>query len=102
MIGTALLAGWLLVGQAAADDANLAAEVHKLIRRLDAPRLAERQAAKEELVKLGPRVLALLPEPGPDTPPGVAEILAGLRRDLQQAAAGTAAEWMPGGSWVAP
>jgi hypothetical protein len=91
MIQSALLVGWLLVGQAAAADAALAAEVPKLVRQLNAPQKAVREKARDRLLELGPRVLDLLPEPDPDTPAGVRELVVGIRRILQQTAADAAA-----------
>jgi hypothetical protein len=92
MIGSALLVGWLLVGQAGADDAALAAEVHKLVKRLDAPEKAIRDGAEDRLLELGPPVLALLPEPGPDDPAETRQRLARIRQKLQQSTADAAAE----------
>ena len=37
--------------------------VRRLVRQLDAPQLAQRDAAEQELIKLGPDVLDLLPTP---------------------------------------
>lgn len=43
-------------------DAALKDRVGQLIERLEAPKLEARQAAEDALIKLGPRVLPLLPE----------------------------------------
>ena len=67
-----LLAGILMGGNArAAAPADLAASVEKLVRDLDSPELATRQTAEEDLVKLGPQVLDVLPR---DVGPGKAEV----------------------------
>jgi len=62
MVTSILLAGGLLLGQAdSADGDQLALEVRRLVRQLDAPRLAEREEAEQKLLDLGPDVLDLLP-----------------------------------------
>ena len=43
-------------------DAALRDRVLQLVERLDASKMEARQAAEEALVKLGPRILPLLPE----------------------------------------
>ena len=43
-------------------DAALKDRVTQLVERLDAPKMEARKAAEEALIKLGPRVLPLLPE----------------------------------------
>ncbi len=43
-------------------DAALRDRVLQLVERLDAPKMEARQAAEEGLIKLGPRILPLLPE----------------------------------------
>ena len=66
MIAHVLIAGCMLLGQAAAPSADdLARTVRKLVHQLDAPRLAERDEAEAELVRLGPAVLDHLPETTP-------------------------------------
>src|SRR5215212_6295157 len=45
-----------------ASDAALRDRVLQLIERLEAPKIEARKAAEEALVKLGPRILPLLPE----------------------------------------
>jgi hypothetical protein len=45
-------------------DAALKDRVLQLVERLDAPKMEARQAAEDGLIKLGPRVLPLLPEAG--------------------------------------
>ena len=46
-----------------ASDAALRDRVTQLVERLDAPKMEARKAAEEALIKLGPRILPLLPEP---------------------------------------
>jgi hypothetical protein len=91
MIGSLLLVGLLLTGQAAVDDAALVADVHKLVKQLDANDKARREEAEAALLKMGPRVLDLLPPDGPDLPAEVRVRLARIRQTLQQAAADAAA-----------
>ncbi len=93
MSGVILLAGCLLV--VAADDATsseqLATSVRKLARRLDSPRLAERQEAEADLIKLGPAALELLPKVNSRTSAETKQRLARIRRKLQEAQAQEAA-----------
>src|SRR4051812_35423466 len=56
-----LLAPALARGQGA--DAALKDRVAQLVTRLDAPKADARDAAQAALIKLGPRILPLLPEP---------------------------------------
>jgi hypothetical protein len=83
-----VLIGSLLLGQVAAgDDKDLKAEVGRLVRQLDAPQLAQREAAEAELLRRGPAVLGVLP---PDTDRESAEVqqrLGRIRQKLQHAAA---------------
>src|SRR4051794_5117507 len=44
-------------------DAALRDRVAQLVERLDAPKMEARKKAEEDLIKLGPRILPLLPEP---------------------------------------
>jgi hypothetical protein len=46
-----------------ASDAALKDRVTQLVERLDAPKMEARKKAEEDLIKLGPRILPLLPEP---------------------------------------
>ncbi len=83
-----LLLGSLLAGQIetpAADEAK--AEVRRLVRQLDAPELARRNAAEAELLKRGPAVLDLLPQPDDHASAEVRQRLGRIRQKLQQAAA---------------
>jgi hypothetical protein len=59
-----LLAVAVLAGPARGQtsDAALRDRVNQLIERLDAPKVEARNAAQESLIKLGPRILPLLPD----------------------------------------
>jgi hypothetical protein len=46
----------------AKNDAELRLEVRRLLRQLDSTRLADREAAEEQLIQLGPDILDLLPD----------------------------------------
>lgn len=88
MLTSVLLIGCVLAGQAAAvADDDLRLEVRRLVRQLNAPRLAQREAAEEELLKLGPGVLDLLPTVTDRTPAEVKQRLGRIRQKLQLAAA---------------
>ena len=77
------LAPALAFGQAA--DAALKDRVAALIERLDNPKEDARKAAEEALVKLGPRVLPLLPEADKVTSAEVKARLAKVREKLVEA-----------------
>ncbi|MBN2291907.1 MAG: hypothetical protein JXM70_05745 [Pirellulales bacterium] len=93
MSGVLLLAGCLMV--AAPDDTTspeqLALDVRKLARQLDAPRLADRQKAEADLIELGPQALELLPKIDSRTSAETKQRLARIRRKLQEAQAQEAA-----------
>ncbi len=74
---------------ASADE--LSTTVKKLVRQLDAPRLAEREKAEADLLGLGPEAVELLPEAGPRTSAETKERLGRIRRKLEEAAAQSAA-----------
>jgi hypothetical protein len=63
LIGLLALGGFagMVWGQGA--DAALRDRVAQLVERLDAPKMETRKKAEDDLVKLGPRILPLLPEP---------------------------------------
>jgi len=85
MLSTFLLAGCAILAQAdAAGDLDL--EVRGLVRRLNAPQLAQREEAERQLLDLGPKVLELLPEPNDRLPVETQQRLARVRQKLQQAA----------------
>jgi hypothetical protein len=88
MLTSVLLAGCVFAGQAAtvAED-ELSLEVRRLVRQLNAPQLAQREAAEKELLQLGPRVLGLFPAVTDRTPAEVGQRLGRIRQKLQRAAA---------------
>ncbi len=61
MLTTLVLAGFLLAQPETGSDADLATQVRKLSRQLDAGELSAREEAEEKLIKLGPSALPLLP-----------------------------------------
>ena len=71
---------------------DLKAEVRRLIRQLDAPQLADRDAAEVELLKRGPAILDLLPAATERTSAEVKQRLGRVRQKLQRAAADAAAQ----------
>ncbi|NUQ61526.1 MAG: hypothetical protein HUU20_03495 [Pirellulales bacterium] len=92
MWATVLATAAVLAGQASGADPQLESTVRRMIRQLDAPRLAEREAAEQELLKLGPQVLDLLPQPGDHSPAEVQQRVGRIRQKLQQQLAEAAAE----------
>jgi hypothetical protein len=93
MTGSVMLLGCLLLGQAVGQPPNeTEAVVRRLVRQLDAPQLAERDAAEQELIQLGPDVLDLLPPATSRTSAEVQQRVARVRRTLEQMAAKSAAE----------
>lgn len=72
---------------ATADNEELAREVRKLVRQLDAAEIAARDKAYAELLKRGPDVLAHLPAAGANTPAAVRDALGRLRQDFERKAA---------------
>ncbi len=93
MVGCLLLVGSLLVGQgAAASTEELKAEVGRLVRQLDSPKLDQREAAEAELLRRGPAVLDLLPPPTDRTPAEVQQRLGRIRQKLERLAADAVAE----------
>ena len=71
----------LAFGQAA--DAALKDRVSQLVEKLDAPKMEARKAAEDALIKLGPRVLPLLPDDKaagtPERKKGLEKVRAALR-----------------------
>lgn len=91
MSATLVLVGGVLLGQVhatAGDDLKL--EVRRLVRQLDAPRVAEREAAERELVELGPDVLDLLPGASERVSAEVALRVGRIRQSLQRTMAESA------------
>jgi hypothetical protein len=74
----------LLASPAPAQDADAALKdrVAQLVEKLDAPAAEARDAAQAALVKLGPRILSLLPEPAPKDGKNLKERLAKVRAAL--------------------
>jgi hypothetical protein len=88
MFTSVLLAGGLLLGQAdAPGEDELALEVRKLVSRLNAPRLAEREEAEQKLLDLGPEVLERLPLVTDRTPAEVTQRIERIRQKLRTALA---------------
>jgi len=85
-----LIGGVLLVAAGPTPDDDLAIQVRRLVRQLDAPQLAEREAAEQELVELGPKVLDLLPEDADRTSAEVAQRVARIRQRLERTLAESA------------
>jgi hypothetical protein len=69
-----------------ADD-DLRLDVRRLVRKLDADQLAERDEAEKKLVEKGPPALEFIPEADDKTSPEVRERLKRVRQKLQEAAA---------------
>jgi hypothetical protein len=67
------------------DDLKL--DVQRLVRKLDADRLADREAAELSLLNKGPAILELLPQIEDETTPEVRVRLTRIRQKLQQAIA---------------
>jgi len=86
-----LLGGVLAASPPAADDAGFRLQVRRLVRQLDAPQLAEREAAERALLELGPRVLDVLPRPDDQVPAETRQRLTRIVQQLQQATAQQAA-----------
>lgn len=82
-----------LVGQAdtAKTDSDLKLEVQRLVRRLDAHELADREAAEKALIEMGPKVLDLLPPLDDRTPAEVKQRLDRVKILLQKVQAKAAA-----------
>ncbi len=80
-----LLFANLFAGQA--DAAELELETRRLVRQLDGPSLAQREAAEHALLELGPPVLDLLPPVTRTTSAEVRVRLDRIRNRLQQQAA---------------
>ena len=77
-------------GEATAND-DLRLRVRGLVRQLNAPQLAQRDAAEAKLLSLGPAVLDLLPPMTERTPAEVKQRIGRIRQRLQRAVAESAA-----------
>ena len=92
MLSCLMLVGSLLAGQVETPVIEpIKADVRRLVRQLDSPQLAEREAAEAELFRRGPAILDLLPQPGPRASAEVRQRLGRIRQKLQQQAAEAAA-----------
>jgi hypothetical protein len=76
---------WCGIAWGQGSDAALRDRVSQLVERLDAPKLEAQQAAEEALVKLGPRILAFLPEATKGTSAARAQRLERIRAALLEA-----------------
>ncbi len=86
-----MIVAWL--GQAATQaDEAMKLEVRRLVRQLDAAQLAQRDAAEAALLKLGPKVLDLLPAASERTSAEVQQRVGRVRQQLQRAAAEAAVQ----------
>lgn len=74
----------LAAAEANAPTAGREVEVRRLVRLLDAPQLAEREAAEAKLIEMGPGVLGLLPPPTSRLPAEVQQRLGRIRQQLQR------------------
>jgi hypothetical protein len=93
MMTCLLLLGSLLAGQApTATDQAAQADVARLVRQLDAPQLARRDAAEAELLRRGPAILGLLPAATQRAPAEVQQRLGRIRQKLQRAEAQAATQ----------
>jgi hypothetical protein len=94
MLGALILLTAALIG---ADDraettSDLAGRVRQLVRQLDSPQLGQRDAAEEELVRLGTKVLDFLPRSVDPARAEVAQRVGRIRQRLQRARAESAVE----------
>lgn len=67
-------------------------QVERLVRRLDAAQLAQREAAERELLDLGPGILDLLPGPAANVSAEVQQRLGRIRQVLKRRASESVAE----------
>lgn len=93
MLEAVVMVAMALTGQANANtaDADLKLEVRRLVRRLDARELADREAAEKTLIEMGPKVLDFLPTPDQRVPAEVKQRLDRIKVLLQKKQAKTAA-----------
>ena len=93
VVGILLTVGCLLVAQEGSPtSADRPAEVRRLLRQLDAPRLEQRNAAETALIDLGPEVLPLLPKSEDRLSAEVRQRLGRVRQKLEQKLAAAAVE----------
>lgn len=87
----AIVAAILLAADTPASSSNLSDQVEQQVLRLNADALGDRADAEQQLIKLGPAALDLLPAVTDRTPPEVAQRLARVRQTLEQAQVDAAA-----------
>jgi hypothetical protein len=93
MLRCLILIGLILSAQAAAPAGEeFKVQVQQLVHQLDDPRLAQREAAETDLLRLGPGVLEFLPLPKEDLSAEVRLRTDRIRRSLQRAAANAVAD----------
>jgi hypothetical protein len=93
MLGAVLAVVGILWGQVdSAPAPDLKLEVRRLVRQLNAPRLAERNAAEERLLALGPEALPYLPASSDSLPAEVEQRVARIRQVLQKQQARSTAQ----------
>ncbi len=90
MLGSILLVGCVMTGQAEADE-DLQLAVRGLVRQLNATQLSQREEAEGQLLKLGAKILPLLPEVTVKMPAEMRQRLGRVRQKLQRTAAEAAA-----------
>jgi hypothetical protein len=93
MLETLVILGCLLATQAPpAPNRAMAADVQQWVGRLDAPQLADRNAAEARLIALGPDILPFLPATDTDASAEVRQRLDHIRQRLQQQSAAATIE----------
>ena len=93
MLASLVVMGAALLGQAQEPDkADLSLEVRRLVRRLDSRQLADREAAEQELLKLGIAALDHLPGLDDRVSAEVAQRVQRIRQKLQREMVAKAAQ----------
>jgi len=93
MWGAGILIFGILLGRGEGEiDQPLREQVQSLVRQLDAPQLAARDAAEEKLLSLGPKVLELLPPADERTPAEVVQRVGRIRQKLRRSMAEAATQ----------
>lgn len=77
---------------AAPDAAEMRAKARELVLQLNAPELAEREAAEKALIDMGPKVLPFLPRTSSRTPAEVRQRLARVIQAVERVSAARAVE----------
>jgi hypothetical protein len=85
MLPSLLLASCLIAAEPS--NSALTAEVNRLVLKLDEQTSEERREAEEQLIKLGPAILDLLPAPEKQTGEGVKQALRRVRKILHDSLA---------------